>query len=178
LQSIQIHQRVEAWRISPEKGLEYYKFFTAPSTHHLSAEEMIKSHRFPEIFFSIIFNKNYSKEKKILSGSGHYHDHYRSVIVINEKKHILEATVDQSNVLYHFYLRPITRLGDYFEITKDSCEEFPPLMHSKPSDRRSPQPLDITGFAIDQDGHIHLSYEEGSCKILYLGYSKDPDCVF
>lgn len=176
-ESIHIHPRVESWRVSAESGLEYYKFFSEPSSHHLSEELMVRSHRFPEIFFSVIFNKNYSKEKQILTSSGCYHNHFRSVVVINEKKHILEATLDASNVLYHFYLRPISRLGDYFEITKDSYEEFPPLGSSKSADRKSAKPLDVLDFVIDPDGHLHLCFEGGAYKILYLGQSKDADSV-
>jgi hypothetical protein len=176
-QSIRVHPRVESWRISAESGLEYYKFSSEPSSHHLSQELMVRRHRFPEIFFSVIFNKNYSKEKQIRAKSLCYHNHFRSVVIINEKKHILEATVDTSNVLYHFYLRPISTLGDYFEITKDSFEEFPPLGSMKPSESKSVQPLDISGFVVDPDGHLHLSFEGGHYKILYLGQRKDADSV-
>jgi hypothetical protein len=175
LQTVEIHPRVDAWRISSEKGLEYYHFDSVPSSHHLSREDMVKGHRFPEIFFSIIFNRNYSKVKQIQKENSHFHDFYRAIVVLNEKKHMLEATLNDSKVLYHFYLRPIKRLGDYLEIAKDV--EFPPLALPIQSAQKPMRSLDLAEFSIDPQGDICLSYEQGNCKILYLGLNKDPKFV-
>jgi hypothetical protein len=177
LQSITIHPRVEAWYFSKEAGLEYYHFHSEPSTHHLSEAEMVRSHRFPEIFLSLIFNKNYSKEEKILRDNGTIHTHYRSVVIVDERKYILEATISEVGVLYHFYLKPIKKLIHYFEMTKDSIAEFPPISSLSASKSKALNTFDSSGVTFHRDGHLLTKYEGSNYKVLYLGQGKDPDLV-
>lgn len=169
LREITIHQRVDSWRISASDGLQYYRFHTDPSSHHLNEDEMILSHRFPEIFFTIIFNENYSKEQKIQRENGELHTHYRSVVLINKRKYILEATLDNSNTLYHFYLKPIKKLSHYYEMTRESLAEFPPICQLQTPKSRPLESLDLVDFGLDPDGHILIDYEGNNYKVLYLG---------
>lgn len=176
--SIILAPRVQAWRDSAETGLRHYHYHTAPDQHYLTKEEMILSHRFPDIFFTMIFDKNFSKETQEYKGVEISTKH-TSIVIINGEKRILEAVIDsRTNTLFHFYLKPKKIAQDkYYEMTKDSHAEFPTLTSLLNPKSKTQRSLDLKGFTLDPDGHIVLRFEGNHYKVLNLSGTDDLDLV-
>ncbi len=123
-----IHPRVRAWQRSSEEGLAYYHYDEAiPGS--LPPHEMILRHRLPPQLLKLAFRKEYSvKSLWKADGATLEHRHFESLLGIDEKLYILEATIDQNEILYHFYARKASSTNDYIkkEISVPKVVAFTP----------------------------------------------------
>ncbi|MCX6991177.1 MAG: hypothetical protein NTX49_08985 [Chlamydiae bacterium] len=158
--------RVNVWNISGDRGLAYYGYGLR-TEHVLSPEEMILRHRFPPGILSLLFSDLYSKESTIQRPSGEICRHFESVLYIDGKKYMLEATADSRGTLFHYYARPLTRFADYFQLTRESPSEFPVLKGKA----EAPTPLagvSTEGIRSDPQGNATFEFDGHTYKILLL----------
>ncbi len=159
IDSLAIHPRVSVWGESYEAGLAYYGEGT------LSEAEMVLRHRFPPELMLLAFHPLFSDKGSWLNEKGEEHDHWESIVHINGRKFMLEATVDKRGVLYHFYTRPILGCSDYTMISS-SPSEFPTLGDSL---KVKASAIDIAGIKFDGErGNAILNFEGNVYKVLRL----------
>ncbi|MCX6990005.1 MAG: hypothetical protein NTX49_02905 [Chlamydiae bacterium] len=170
LRGISLAPRVAAWNESPEAGLDYYGYGSAAG-HVLPRAEMILRHRFPQQMLSIIFTDHYSKHSILERTSGELCKQSESVLEIDGKKYMLEATVDSKGVLFHYYARPLTRFADYFHLTRESPSEFPALEEKEAAPTPLPE-LRTDGIEYDPQGNAHFDFDGHHYKMLLLKSSR------
>ena len=166
LRGISVAPRVAAWNDSPEAGLDYYGYGSAAG-HVLPRAEMVLRHRFPRQMLSIVFTDHYSKHSTLERTSGERCKHFESVLEIDGKKYMLEATVDFKGVLFHYYARPLTRFADYFHLTRESPSEFPALAE-KEADPIPLHEVRTEGIEYDAQGNAHFDFDGHHYKMLLL----------
>lgn len=119
-----IARRVRAWQKSAELGLACYRYDERiPGS--LPRDEMILRHRLPPQLFKLAFRPEYSLESVWTNKSLAECRHFKSLLYIEDKPYILEATVDQDGVLYHFYAKKITSAIDLTSSGITELEEPP-----------------------------------------------------
>ena len=170
LRGISLAPRVAAWNESPEAGLDYYGYGSAAG-HVLPRAEMILRHRFPPQMLSIVFTDHYSKHSILERTSGERCKQSESVLEIDGKKYMLEATVDSKGVLFHYYARPLTRFADYFHLTRESPSEFPALAGKEADPTPLPE-VRADGIEYDPQGNAHFDFDGRHYKMLLLKSSK------
>jgi hypothetical protein len=166
LRGISLHPRVNAWNKSPAAGLAYYGYGSG-APHVLPQDEMILRHRFPPEMLSLLFSDLYSKESRIQNRSGELCRHFESVLNIDGRKYMLEATVDARGILFHYYARPLTNFADYFHLTRESPSEFPEL----PKKEEAPTPLariPTKEIHSDEQGNAIFEFDGHAYKVLLL----------
>lgn len=164
LEGITVSQRVSLWEHLPEEALKLYRFDESKAA--LSKEEMILRHQFPKDIALAIFNELYSLPKNFLKDDSRVHRSFHSCLMIDEKKYILEATLDEDNTLYHLYARPLRSTSDYFEWMRIPSE-FPMLGH-KGCSKDTFEGLNVSFFEVLDGGHLGFSAWGHSYKILNL----------
>jgi len=166
LRRISLAPRVNAWNISPAAGLAYYGFDSGTG-HVLSEDEMILRHRFPPQILFVIFSDLYSKQSTIVRPSGEACRHHESVLHIDDKKYMLEATIDSRGILFHYYARPLTNFADYFHLTRQSPSEFPALP-GKEEAPISATKMPRTEIDCDEQGNAIFPFDGHAYKMLLL----------
>jgi hypothetical protein len=166
LRGISLHPRVNAWNKSPAVGLAYYGYGSG-AAHVLPQDEMILRHRFPPEMLSLLFSDLYSKESIIQNRSGELCRHFESVLNVDDRKYMLEATVDACGILFHYYARPLTNFADYFHLTRESPSEFPKL----PRKEEVPTPIariPTNEIHSDEQGNAIFEFGKHRYKMLLL----------
>ena len=167
LPGISLHRRVSIWNESGAAGLHYYQYGRRDQQEILDPEEMILRHRFPPEILSILFNDRYSKVSVKQRDSGEPCTQWESVLEIDRKKYLLEATVDSKGILFHYYARPLRRFEDYFHLTREAPSEFPTLGETE----APPTPLPAViakGITLDGQGNAIFRFDGHNYKMLLL----------
>lgn len=126
-------------------------------------EKMLITHRFPEDILLLSLNPHFSK--KTAWKHNLEHTLYQSCILIDEKKYILEATVDAKEILYHLCAKPIAKWQDYFL----PSSEFPSLSQDTKYYAKTPQvsPL-TTKLSWMENGNIQFPFEDRRYELIRL----------
>ena len=143
LKTFHFHRRVAAWQQSGEIGLEYYQFGKDGVSHDLERDEMILRHRLPKDLLLLAINPHYGVKKPVLLASGEViREHYETCLLIDGKKYILEVSLNDHNMLFHFYARRVRQMKD-----------FENMMTSWPHERASIQALVAGAVGVADEGH-------------------------
>lgn len=155
-----IAKRVAVWFYSDTRaGLR------ARGMGHNSAakqQKMVSTHRFPEDILILALDPHFSK--KIPWKENPKHTVYQSCILIDGKKHVLEATVDTESVLYHLCARPIAKWQDYFLTSID----FPTLSQQIEESLAGPQALSTTQLCWSKEGNAQFTFEGKTYELIQL----------
>ena len=161
LDRIYLEKRVDVWTESIEMGLEYYHFDDPAYGHELSREEMILRHRLPPQMFILAFNDNYSIKKDWLNPRTEKICKKRECcVLIDGRKYILQATVDDCSILFHYYARPIHRFQDYLQEKKEDAF----LLNLRSEKTRAIEDsktvkVEKEGFVFDDKLTVHMDFE-------------------
>mgnify|MGYP000190278418 CR=1 FL=1 len=164
-EDIRIASRVQAWQISQEEGIAFYRL-ARPTGEGLSESEMSLRHRLPLDLVPLIRDSSYSKKGEWCAVRGERHDHFKSLLYIDAKKYILEATFDKENVLYHFYARELRTVSDY-SMSLYAPFEFPSLGESREVETSAPITRG-TGIRVDEMGNGHIDFDGRHYQLLKL----------
>jgi hypothetical protein len=159
--SYAIHKRVSVWSESFESGLRYYKFGES-GEEILPREEMILRHSFPLDLLEFAIHEDFSRRGEWKSESS-IHDHWDALISIDEKKYILEVTVNERGEVYHYYARPRRYIEDNEMIIR-SVSEFPDLAAS--AAQTSPPVVPKRG-EIEEDEKGNVSFTDNVSGVCY-----------
>lgn len=157
-----LHPRVSSWMNSAEEGLISHHYDT---THILPQHEMILRHRFPMSILPFLFDDSFSKHSLWQEREGY--DHFESLLLINKKKYILEATLNPEGVIFHLYARPVKSFTDYYSMVYLSPTEFPTLTRSYDAVRECKEDASI----LFESGNVIIPFEGSSYEVIRL---KDP----
>jgi hypothetical protein len=161
LDRIFMEKRVDVWTVSAEAGLEYYHFDDPAFCHELSREEMILRHRLPPQLFILAFNDHYSIKTDWFNPRTEKMCKKREcVLSINGRKYLLQATVDERSILFHYYARPINRFQDYIHETALDRHMHDASTKDASIDE-SPKALSFerSGFIFDDQQTVHIDFE-------------------
>jgi len=173
LDQISLHPRVSAWFKSIEAGLKS----RGDQLDQFDRDSFIVGHHFPHLLLNYVFYDKFTRRREFKDRT-----QFDGILLIDGQKYILEASVNKSNELFHFFARKVSLFSDYlknyeFSLTSGSNHEFPPL--ASPTKAKSTE----TSFASEQtacalegkgeefcdNGNIKFSFAGRHYELIYLG---------
>jgi hypothetical protein len=162
--SIQLDYRVAIWNESITRALAHYRY-DPQALGAVPKDEMILRHQIPLEFLELVFNPQFSNQGVWTTPAGEEHPHWESLIAIDERKYILEVTMDLTDTIYHFYARPLRSTGDYVMVLQDR-EEYPPLAREL---KERATPLTFVGeICFDEHGNGLIVKDSSTYKIVKI----------
>ncbi|NDD57937.1 MAG: hypothetical protein EBZ47_01610 [Chlamydiae bacterium] len=164
LDQLAIADRVESFFLSQEEGISYRGM---DSESEYCRSQMILTHRFPREILYFLFHPKFSICKEYYDKFENLQTCFQSVIYMNEKKYVLEGTVDRYHVLYHLCARELKAFQDY-SLLQFSPTEFPALSTAKLNMASIHSWLGSINLAYDLQGDARFMFENKSYKIVRL----------
>ncbi len=167
LGSLHFHLRVVSWFTSAEAGLKYYGFDDPRNPQTLSREEMTLRHRFPPQLLLLAFNPLFAKQSKVPTPDGRIVTQWKSILLIDGKKYLLEASADEENCVFHLYAKPVTNFFDYFKRTPVLAERLSSPT-AKAATPHSTIETDEGGISFDSRGNASIEIDGRSIIVIAL----------
>lgn len=160
-----IAKRVKSWQKSIAAGLAHYHYNeTVPGS--LPLDEMILRHRLPPQLFKLAFRPEFSFKSLWSPVGGLQQKHFDSLLYIDDMPYILEATIDQEGILYHFYARKIETNEDF--VTREITAPPEDHLHLDLHDPEEPFLEIVCGAEVvyNAAGDAEISFEGHRYKLL------------
>jgi hypothetical protein len=175
LKTITFHPRVKVWQKSAEAGLAYYHFASEGAGAVISSEEMVLRHRLPLDLLILALNPHYGIKKPIKLESGEIvHDHFETCLLINEKKYVLEVSINHKGVLFHYYARRVRCIQDYqqmLSITPDQYASVREVIKSPKAfieEGEEFAPISAGELTFDKDGNVGCIVDKNTYQVPVL----------
>lgn len=149
-----IHPRVQVWFDSIESGIKSRELVEASDEVKNNA---ILGHRLPKCLLVLTLNSQYGIKKTVTLPSGiTVKNHFESCLLIDGKKYMLETSIGDDNVVYHFWARPQNSFDEFLTVsTFDDTFKVPVFLKEEGFETIRPECL-----VFDKDNNASCMFDE------------------